>query len=338
MSQLLVDLSTEAVKYGGSELKSVYFGGGTPSLLPPKIINRIVQAIKNSFKLSESIEISLEANPGAIDKLDSFKEAGVNRISLGVQSFNDQHLKQIGRIHDSFTAKAAIDAVKQVGFNSFNIDLMYGLPGQSVSEVKEDVETALSFEPFHISWYNLTIEPKTFFGLNLPKDLPDAEKLWKMQQVGQKTIESFGLKQYEVTAFAESLAHKCKHNLNYWEYGDYIGIGAGAHSKITSENFKIVRYWKLFDPQAYMAAENLIEGSEVIDSEQLPLDFMINALRLYKPMSFELFESRTGAKISAIRKRVLEAQKMGLLELDSGYVIVTDFGRNFLNNLLEIFS
>ena len=334
VDRLLFDIEWEAAKNGGYELASIYFGGGTPSLLAPDMVERIIEKIESHFKLTPKIEISLEANPGTID-LDlcrGFKQAGINRFSLGVQSFNNDCLKGIGRIHDSSAALKAIEAVITSGFNNFNLDLMFGLPEQTVKLASEDLETALSFSPNHLSWYQLTLEE----GRELD-DLPHSEKIWDIQQAGQEILKKAGLKQYEVSAFSRSDEYRCKHNVNYWQYGDYVGVGAGAHGKITLSSHKIKRYAKASDPVKYIKSLDLIESEEVIAKEKIALEFMLNALRLYQPINYSLFQARTGFAVDIIEDRLQQAKNLGLIELRNRTIITTDTGKNFLNDLLEVF-
>jgi len=338
VNKLLMDLETEARDYKNGELISIYFGGGTPSLLPPNVVAAIIQQVKNNFICIPEIEITLEANPGTVNLnlCQEFKNAGINRLSMGVQSFNDKRLKNIKRIHDAKAAIAAVEAVKQAGFVNFNLDLMYGLPGQNVISAIEDLTTALSFEPPHISWYQLTVESKLLFGTT-SSELPYGEELWDIQQIGQNFLSDGGLKQYEVSAYCRSSNDRCKHNMNYWQYGDYIGIGAGAHGKITSTDYAVRRYAKISNPYRYLKSKNLIENEEVVDKEKLPLEFMLNALRLYQPISYDLFQKRTGFTIDTIEKQLQYAKNLGLVEFQDNTIFTTDHGKNFLNDLLEIF-
>ena len=339
VDSLLADLEVEARTYNGSELSSVYFGGGTPSLLSANMVTKIIQQISKSFTFKPAIEITLEANPGTIDlkRCEEFRHAGINRISLGIQSFDDEKLKAIKRIHDAKQALAAIDVVKSAGFTNFNLDLMFGLPGQSVADGLKDLQAALNFTPPHLSWYQLTIEPNTLFAAVKPSRLPHSEKLWKIQQAGQDFLSKMGLKQYEVAAFCRSAENTCRHNINYWQYGDYLGIGAGAHSKITAINHSVKRYWKTADPRVYTQSEDFIEGEEIVATGKIPLEFMFNALRLYQPLSYGLFQERTGFTIDSIKTQLQSAQELGLIELADDSIVTTKHGKNFLNDLLEIF-
>lgn len=339
IDKLFIDLENDAAKLqNDNKLTSIYFGGGTPSLLRPSDIKKIINRVKNIFSFVSNVEITIEANPGTInlEVCKGFKDAGINRISIGVQSFSDEKLKKIGRVHDARLAQAAVTAVKQAEFSNFNIDMMFGLPGQGVYEAVNDLKTALNFEPTHFSWYQLTIEPNTEFAIN-PPVLPGGEELWNIQQAGQNLLVQHGLLQYEVSAYSKP-ERECRHNVNYWQYGDYLGIGAGAHGKITLADGTIKRYWKIANPKSYLQAQNLlIEGEELVELKRRPFEFMLNALRLYSPISHALFRERTGVTIAVIANELQYAKSLGLIEFREDAVVTTDHGRNFLNDLLEIF-
>ncbi|MBU0744633.1 MAG: radical SAM family heme chaperone HemW [Gammaproteobacteria bacterium] len=336
--RLLMDLAIEGEAKHGNELKSIYFGGGTPSLLSPNNIISILDQIRNYFSLASDVEITIEANPGTItlEACQMFKIAGINRFSIGIQSFDDEKLKSIHRAHSAQQAIMAVEAVKLSGFSNFNLDLMYGLPGQNAASAAFDLQIALDFKPPHLSWYQLTLEPNSFLRTN-PLGLPQEEELWDIQQTGQDLLSKNGIAQYEVSAYCASPNYKCQHNMNYWQYGDYIGVGAGAHGKITLSNYLVKRYVKISDPYKYCQAESFIESDETVLNDKLPLEFMLNALRLYQPISYDLFQKRTGFTIDAIEKQLNYAKKLGLIELKNNAVIVTNHGKNFLNDLLEIF-
>lgn len=341
VNKLLIDLERTVPFYKNKELISIYFGGGTPSLLPPHAVATIIQYAKKYFYCAKDTEITIEANPGTIDLslCQELKHAGINRLSLGIQSFNDEKLKNIKRVHNAQEALVAVDIVREAGFTNFNLDLMYGLPGQTTKDALADLKTALSFEPPHLSWYQLTLdELKSPLKLTAAK-LPYGEKLWQMQKAGQECLAEYGLQQYEVSAYCRSPNDRCNHNVNYWLYGDYIGIGAGAHGKVTLDNYAIKRYAKIASPAKYLESENLIESEEVVAKEKLPLEFMLNALRLYQPVSYDLLQNRTGLTIDTIKKQLQSAENLGLIELreEEGVIVTTEHGKNFLNDLLEIF-
>ena len=337
---LLTDLENEASRTPSYKLNSIYFGGGTPSLLSPSSIKKIIDRARNLFSFVPDIEITLEANPGTInlELCKGFKDAGINRISLGVQSFSDEKLKSIGRIHNAEQAQEAIEAIKHVGFCDFNLDMMFGLPGQSVDNAMSDLQLALNFAPPHFSWYQLTLEPKTRFAIQ-PPILPHNEELWDIQQAGQNLLAQSGLLQYEVSAYSCS-GFECRHNVNYWQYGDYLGVGAGAHGKVTlaNENGVVKRYWKIANPKEYIRGRDIFTaGEEIITPKKRSFEFMLNALRLYRPISYALFQVRTGVTIETIAKELCLAKSLGLIELQSDALVTTAHGRNFLNDLLEIF-
>ncbi|CAL7963833.1 Heme chaperone HemW [Gammaproteobacteria bacterium] len=335
---LLTDLGNEAERTPSFNLRSIYFGGGTPSLLPPSAVKKIINRARDLFSFAPDIEITLEANPGTInlELCVGFKDAGINRISLGVQSFNDEKLKNIGRIHDAKQAKDAVCAIKQAEFCNFNLDMMFGLPGQSIDDAMNDLRIALNFAPPHFSWYQLTLEPNTKFAVE-PPILPHNEALWNIQQAGQDLLAQSGLSQYEISAYSMP-GFECQHNVNYWQYGDYLGIGAGAHGKITLANGLVNRYFKIANPKKYFQERDIfIAGEKVVTFEKRPFEFMLNALRLYRPISHTLFHERTGVTIGAIANELQRAESLGLVELQSDAVVTTAHGRNFLNDLLEIF-
>lgn len=338
VDKLLVDLEIEASRLSNCILNSIYLGGGTPSLLSPDAIKKIIDRVKTVFSLAPGIEITLEANPGTInlELCKSFKDVGINRISLGVQSFDDAKLKSIGRAHNALQTYEAISSIKQAGFLNFNLDLMFGLPNQSTQDAIKDLEIAIKLMPTHLSWYQLTLEPNTQFATK-PPILPKNEELWSIQQAGQDMLIQSGLLQYEVSAYSKP-GFECRHNVNYWQYGDYLGIGAGSHSKITSSDHDIKRYWKIAHPKKYLQARNLlIAGTEVITLKKRPFEFMLNALRLYRPISYTLFQERTGSTIDIIASELAQAKDLGLIEIYNNTIITTAHGKNFLNNLLEIF-
>lgn len=338
VERLLDDLASEAVEHQGSELSSIYFGGGTPSLLLPEMIAAIMQKIAKNFSYTSQIEITLEANPGTINlnTCQEFRQAGINRVSLGVQSFSADQLKKLNRIYSAEESFLAIAAIKLAGFTNFNLDLMFGLPGQNIATAIQDLQTASSFSPNHLSWYQLTLEPDLEFNCR-SWQLPIAEELWKIQQAGQDLLSSLGFKQYEVAAYCREPTDSCQHNLNYWQYGDYLGIGAGAHSKITSNHYIVTRSWRVSNPSTYMQVSDMIAGREILTKEKIAPEFMLNALRLYQPLSYELFEKHTGVTIGSIHQQLQSAEKLGLITMQNNAITTTQLGKNFLNNLLEIF-
>lgn len=319
------------------QIQTIFFGGGTPSLFSPAAIENILTLVQKTFALSTDIEITLEANPGTVDNdhLQGYNTVGVNRISLGVQSFNDRHLKTLGRIHDRTLVFKALSMIQTAGFKNYNIDLMYGLPHQTVDESLEDLNQAFEYAPSHVSWYQLTIEPNTLFHHQSPPMLSD-DRIYDMQQAGEAHLSQNGFEQYEVSAYARQ-REVCRHNLNYWQFGDYLGIGAGAHSKITClDTGKIVRFAQMKHPKLYMAHHKKPTSSELSDHDKI-FEFMLNALRLTNGFEAALFESRTGLSRQCLEKEIDLAVKKSLLEVHKEKLTPTPLGKRFLNDLTAIF-
>ncbi len=319
----------------GRPLEAVFLGGGTPSLFSPRAIARLIQGMRERLPFREGIEITLEANPGTVDeaKLAGFLEAGVNRLSLGIQSFQDHLLAGIGRIHTGKEAERAVEAAKRAGFANINLDLMFGLPGQRVEEARADVERALALGPTHIAYYQLTLEPGTPFGMRPPR-LPDEEALFAMEEEGRALLEEAGFCPYEVSAHALP-GFACRHNVNYWQFGDYIGIGAGAHGKVTTPE-GVFRTQKAHRPSAYMAGP---KASRVrVEEGALPLEFMMNALRLTRGFPKALFEERTSLPLEVIQAPLEAAKARGLVEEEGEVIRPTALGRRYLNDLLGLFA
>jgi putative oxygen-independent coproporphyrinogen III oxidase len=344
-SQLCRDFSHDWENYSSvlknKQVGSIFMGGGTPSLFSPKTIAKIIDYLAQHFHFAENLEITLEANPGTINvaKCRDFLHAGVSRISLGVQSFQDEKLKILGRIHGEQQAREAVEAIIKAGFTNINIDLMFGLPGQSVADALDDLTQAMDFAPSHLSWYQLTIEPNTDFYVNPPQDLPTDDLLWEIQQQGQDFLRSAGMLQYEISAYAKTgdINYQCQHNINYWEFGDYLGIGAGAHGKITDVIGKVKRLAKISDPKQYLAAKNYFLAEEqTVTGAELFFEFMMNALRLSKPISFALLKERTMLEVNEFLPKLRRLEQAGLLQVDANFVETTTKGKMFLNELLEI--
>jgi oxygen-independent coproporphyrinogen-3 oxidase len=336
---LIQDLELEKSHIQNRPLNSIFFGGGTPSLFSPQGIGKILERVASIIPLSSNIEITLEANPGTLEhkSFKDYQQAGINRISLGVQSFQEDKLKALGRIHSYEETKRAIDSLLKADLNSFNLDLMFGLPNQSVEDALFDLKTALDYAPPHISWYHLTIEPNTIFH-HKPPILPPDETLWSIQEAGLEYLALHNLSQYEVSAYAKDSHHQCQHNLNYWQFGDYLGIGAGAHGKITTPNHTVTRYWKTRYPKSYLNAyPNFLGGKKIIETSELPLEFMLNALRLNKGVPIALFEQRTGLSLESIQPILKEAFAKELLIIDHQQILPTELGKRFLNDLLSLF-
>lgn len=320
-------------------LTSIFFGGGTPSLFSGKAIQRILTAVAERIHLPLTTEITLEANPGTIDQRHfyDFRQAGINRISLGIQSLQNDKLKTLGRIHDRDNALRAIECAKEAGFVNFNLDIMYGLPHQSIDEALDDIHTALACNPTHFSWYQLTIEPNTFFHHH-PPPLPHDETLWEMQLAGQALISQSGFQQYEVSAYAKP-QHECLHNRNYWEFGDYLGIGAGAHSKITNmRTNEVIRFAQVKHPRDYLETgkRNIFTPTKIANDD-LIFEFMLNALRLTNGVPATLFSERTGLILEQAQPLLEKAKQRGLLVNQAEIICPTELGQKFLNDLVDIF-
>lgn len=338
ISALTRDLEMALPQIWGRKVYTVFFGGGTPSLLSGAGVEEILRQVRMLLPLSGDAEITLEANPGTVeaDKFAAFRDAGVNRLSMGIQSFNDAHLKALGRIHSADEAKSAI-AIAQRHFDNINLDLMYALPNQTLEQALQDVQTALSFRPQHLSAYHLTLEPNTLFYRN-PPSLPDDDASSDMQQGIEALLAEHGYQHYETSAFAQP-NHRSKHNLNYWKFGDYLGLGAGAHSKISFPG-RIIREARYKQPQAYMQQVALgapIQTTNEVTRDELPFEFMMNALRLNEGFEPGLFTERTSLSLVAIQRELLVAEKRGLLSRDITSIAPTQQGQRFLNDLLEIF-
>ncbi|CAM8291178.1 HemN Coproporphyrinogen III oxidase and related Fe-S oxidoreductases [Candidatus Methylopumilus universalis] len=335
---LIKDLEYSLPKIWGRKIHSIFFGGGTPSLFSGKAIQKILSQVRALTPILYDAEITLEANPGAIDSnhFESYKEAGVTRVSLGIQSFNDVHLKALGRIHDSSEAKKGIEIAMRF-FDEVNLDLMYALPHQTLDEAIDDAKTAISFYTQHLSFYHLTIEPNTFFFKHPPK-LPLDDESAEMQETIEGILSQHGYQHYETSAFAKPKS-QCQHNLNYWQFGDYLGIGAGAHSKLTFHD-KMSRESRYKNPKQYMekvVTQHMIESETIIHESDLAFEFMMNHLRLIDGFSIQSFEDKTGLNISAIDKELKAAIDKKLITMDHKMIKPTLLGQRFLNDLLSIF-
>ena len=338
---LINDLEQELPLFWGRSISSIFMGGGTPSLFSPESIDQLISALRARLTFAPDIEITMEANPGTVElgKFKEFSSAGINRLSIGIQSFSDDKLKKLGRIHGRKEAIRAAELAHDAGFNSFNLDLMYGLPDQSLAQAIEDIETAIALEPKHLSHYQLTIEPNTFFH-HQPPPTPDDDKLWEMQEACQVSLAKKDYVQYEISAYAKE-GYQCQHNLNYWQFGDYLGIGAGAHGKLTNApEQKISRSWKVKQPKDYLnnaTNEKRIAGKKILTRDDAAFEFMMNALRLNNGFETEIFQQHVGLPISVIEKALKQAEEKGLISWDLKRIKPTDTGRQYLNNLLELF-
>ncbi len=345
VSALIADLDADIARFEltNRALHSVFIGGGTPSLFSAKAIKSILDQVLARFAHQQDIEITLEANPGTVeaDKFIGFYQAGVTRLSIGVQSFASDKLIKLGRIHDSNQAKAAAKLATRSGIKSFNLDLMHGLPNQSLDNALDDLKTAIELDPTHISWYQLTIEPNTIFHSKPPK-LPKDDVLWKIQDEGVKLLTRAGYQQYEISAYAKP-GYQCQHNINYWQYGDYLGIGCGAHGKITNtQSQKIFRTVKVKHPKGYLTSgRDFLDKLCEVDQDERAFEFMMNQLRLHKSFSVQQFQSSTGLKIDSVLPKLKQAREKQLMQDEiinnDEHWYVTKNGQRYLNDLLELF-
>jgi putative oxygen-independent coproporphyrinogen III oxidase len=338
---LIRDLEQEMPSVWGRTVQNIFIGGGTPSLFSAEAYERLFSSIRALIPLSPHAEITLEANPGTFEaqRFSDYRDLGINRLSIGVQSFNDQSLTALGRIHDSKQAIKAIETAHKVGFDNFNLDLMFGLPHQTEKTARHDVATAIALDPSHISYYQLTLEPNTLFYQN-PPSLPDEDPIIDWQIANQQQLAKAGYLQYEVSAYAKG-KNRCQHNLNYWQFGDYLGIGAGAHGKITdAAKQTITRRSKQKQPQAFIdtaGSPSVILTEEVISKRDIGFEFMLNALRLTDGFPTPLFYQHAGLPISHIDKTLQYAEQEGLLTRDIHFIRPTEKGQRYLNVLIELF-
>ncbi|MDF1689420.1 MAG: radical SAM family heme chaperone HemW [Cycloclasticus sp.] len=336
---LIKDLTNEAQKVPNRTLKSIFIGGGTPSLFSATSIERILNAVHQTLNISDNIEITLEANPGTVEagKFSAFFNIGINRLSIGIQSFNDSHLQSLGRIHDAKQAHKSIQLAQRAGFERINLDLMFGLPQQNIQQAVNDVNLALNYQTGHLSHYQLTLEKNTLFYKH-PPALPHDELIWDMQTACQTQINKH-LGQYEVSAYSAA-GQQSRHNLNYWQFGDYIGIGAGAHGKITNEQGAISRYWKKKQPREYTnlaGTPAVIGGHNIVKATELPFEFMMNALRLRTGFTLDQYQCRTQLGASSIQTTLDSLIDKELLQLNASTYRCTEQGWNFLNDTVEHF-
>ena len=339
---LIADLEYDLPLVWGRVVHSVFFGGGTPSLFPPEAIDRFLQLASARLRFAPNAEITLEANPGTLEHgpFPGYRKAGVNRLSIGVQSFDDGCLQRLGRIHTRGDAATAVKAAQDAGFDNINLDLMYALPGQSLPMALSDLEQALALAPTHLSHYQLTLEAGTAFGARPPSGIPDEDHAWDMQEACQARLAQAGFDQYEVSAYARE-GRRCEHNLNYWGFGDYLGIGAGAHGKLSlPAEGRVLRRWKQKLPNAYLAnagSAAAIDGEDTLSPQRLPFDFMLNALRLNDGVSLASFEARTGLSRTVLDDRLAVARERGWLVDDPDWLRPTPLGLRFANDVIGLF-
>ncbi|TDB48345.1 radical SAM family heme chaperone HemW [Photorhabdus luminescens] len=336
VDHLLADLKTDLPMVNGREVTTIFIGGGTPSLLSSQAMQQLLDGVRALLPVSPQAEITMEANPGTVeaDRFSGYQQAGINRISIGVQSFSPDKLARLGRIHGPDEAKRAARLAASLGLRSFNLDLMHGLPNQSLDEALDDLRQAIELSPPHLSWYQLTIEPNTSFG-SRPPILPDDDALWDIFSQGHQLLTAAGYQQYETSAYAKP-GYQCRHNLNYWRFGDYLGIGCGAHGKITFEDGRILRTVKTKHPRGYMQGRYLDKQNQV-ENEDRPFEFFMNRFRLLEMMPKQDFSDFTGLSEDSIRAQIEQALAAGYLSETATHWQITQKGKLFLNSLLELF-
>lgn len=337
---LLKDLESELPNIWGRPIESIFIGGGTPSLFSENAIDQLLSGLRQRLAIRPNIEITMEANPGTFEqeKFTAYRQVGINRLSIGIQSFNKAHLQSLGRIHDDKEALNAARIAQKAGFDNLNLDLMFGLPKQSTDEALDDLKQAIACNPSHISWYQLTIEENTLFHHN-PPVVPNDDLLWEMQIQGQALLQQAGFKQYEVSAYAKN-NKQCQHNLNYWQFGDYLGIGAGAHGKLSMPDGTITRHSKFRQPKEYMrkALNGEARSSEkVLSNNDLGFEFMLNMARYKAGFNKDLFEARTMLPFSLIQETLEEVISKGLMTIEGSQYVTTQKGWEFSNNIVESF-
>ncbi|MDT8310570.1 MAG: radical SAM family heme chaperone HemW [Methylophaga sp.] len=338
---LLADLAQELPLVWGRTIQSIFIGGGTPSLFSAEAYDKLFSGLRALLPMKVDAEITLEANPGTFEaaRFRDYRQLGINRLSIGIQSFNNQALQRLGRIHDGMEAQKAIEIAYQAGFDNVNLDVMFGLPGQTEAEAMTDISTAVAFAPQHISYYQLTIEPNTFF-YQQPPTLPDDDPIIDWQEANQAHLAEAGYLQYEVSAYAQK-GKSCRHNMNYWQFGDYLGIGAGAHGKISdAAQQSIVRRVKQKQPQAYLAtahSDKVLLKQEQLQVRDIGFEFMLNALRLTEGFPTPLFQQRAGVPLKHFDNALQQAEALDLLQYDIHRIRPTDKGKRYLNTLIELF-
>ena len=338
---LLTNLASELPHIWGRKLESIFIGGGTPSLFSAESIDELLCGIRSLMPFRPNVEVTLEANPGTFeqDKFRGFREAGINRLSVGIQSFNPAHLQAVGRVHNREEALRAADIARTAGFDNFNLDLMFGLPQQTLAEAMQDLQQAIDLQPTHLSWYQLTLEPNTLF-YKQPPPLPDDDLVADMQFAGQALLNAANYQQYEVSAYAQP-QQQCRHNRNYWEFGDYLAIGAGAHGKITHPaDGSVTRYHNYRQPGEYLQHApqgNARSGTQTLTTADLSFEFILNALRLRDGFALPLFSERTGLSVEHLQTGLDQARQRGLLSVIGEQVRPTEQGWQFLNEVMQLF-
>ncbi len=337
---LIADLKCSVSLAQNRELISIFIGGGTPSLIEPLELERFLDEVFSLYKTASDIEITLEANPGTVDvrHFRAYRTIGINRLSMGIQSFNDDLLKTLGRIHNKEDARKAIKIARE-SFENFNLDVMFALPGQTIEELKFELQEAITAESTHLSFYQLTLEPNTVFAKHTPAGIPDPDTVYQMQDLVASTLEEAGFERYEVSGYAKS-GHYCRHNLNYWQFGDYIACGAGAHSKITLEDGTIFREARFAQPESFIRHalnDKAVAHERIVSKDEQAFEFMLNVLRLRQGAPIELLEQRTELSLKDIQNTLTKAQSLGLMPQPLNRFVATNKGWDFLSDLQELF-
>lgn len=336
IDHLICDLEADLVLCQQRTIHSIFIGGGTPSLFSAELINTLLSKIHQRIPIADHAEITIEANPNSVDaaRFDGYIQAGINRISVGVQSFQADKLTKLGRIHNPQEAIDAANLLHHLDLRSFNLDLMHGLPNQSLDDALFDLKQAINIKPTHLSWYQLTIEPNTLFGSN-PPVLPHEDSLWEIYQQGHQLLTAAGYEQYETSAYSK-VGLQCQHNLNYWRFGDYLGIGCGAHGKLTQQEGHIIRTVKTRHPKGYLQGR-YVAKSYVVAQEDLPFEYFMNRFRLFEPTPKDEFERRTFLPLKRVENQIEQAIEKGYLTQTQHHFQITEHGKLFLNSLLELF-
>ena len=337
LAALLEDISGDLHQVAGRRIETVFIGGGTPSLMSGDFYQTLFSEIRQRIEIAADAEITLEANPGTLEqgRFEAYRAAGINRLSIGVQSFNPTHLQALGRIHGKDEAIRAAEAARRAGFDNFNLDLMHGLPGQGREQALADLEQAIALKPTHLSWYELTIEPNTAF-FNNPPEQPDSDEMADTEEAGFALLARHGFERYEISAFAQP-GRRCRHNLNYWQFGDYLGIGAGAHGKITDADGRIVRYQKTRLPEHYLAGGDRTRQQRWLEPDELPMEYFLNTLRLIEGAPASLFEERTGLPMDTLSATLTSLRSKQLLTPEGNNIACSPLGIRHLNRVLEAF-
>ncbi|MDF1759733.1 MAG: radical SAM family heme chaperone HemW [Coxiellaceae bacterium] len=338
INQLIKDYTFQHKKIAGRPIQSIFIGGGTPSLISAEGYDYLFSQLRLLNSWLPDIEVTLEANPGAVEaqRFVGYRRAGINRLSIGIQSFDNQQLKTLGRIHDSEQAIQAYHTARKAGFDNINLDIMYALPQQSVGQAVTDLQQAIALKPNHISWYQLTLEPNTLF-YHQPPAVPDEDHIIAIERTGRPLLTQNGYQQYEVSAYGKT-DHQCQHNINYWQFGDYLGVGAGAHSKLTLNDDTIQRHSNVKHPKTYLGAQdNFTQQQSILSNDDKIFEFMLNALRLYSPIPFTLFETKTGLNRATIIPIIKQCVDEQLIELNATQFTTTTKGKQFINSIISRF-